>query len=266
MDFWQTVQVVFRRWYITFPAFLAALGVAALIYGSVPTQYVSTSVLLLTTPRTGPTEQIDAKHPNAITNPLLNFEQGLSLSASMLIQTLSTPETVASLGISPKGGTTYEVNNGSTNPELLQSGPFVFIEGTSMTPQGAQDIVRTVSALAAQDLAARQKELNAPRSTYITLTQVVPPTTPEPRKVKKLRAAGAAGALAVLASLAAAFAFESIATRTTLDERYRSKTRGPRRSRSNADVDNFTIRHQPEVVVGISGGPQSLIPRPSKQP
>ena len=77
----------------------------ALVYGSVPTQYVSTSVLLLTMPKTGPTEQIDANRPNAITNPLLNFDRGLSLSASILIQALSTPETAAALGISPKGGT-----------------------------------------------------------------------------------------------------------------------------------------------------------------
>jgi hypothetical protein len=216
VDFWQTVRVVFRRWYITFPAFLGALGVAALVYGSVPTQYVSTSVLLLTTPRTGPTEPINSKHPNEITNPLLNFEQGLSLTASMLIQTLSAPEAVASLGISPGGDTSYEVNNGSTNPELLESGPFVFIEGTSTSPEGAQDIVRRVSALAPRDLAMRQKELDAPTSTYITVTEVVPPTTPEPLKVKKLRAAGAAGILAVLASLAATFAFESIASHRQL--------------------------------------------------
>jgi hypothetical protein len=216
MDFWQTVQVVFRRWYITFPAFLGALGVAALVYGSVPTQYVSTSVILLTTPRTGPTEQVEAKHRSEITNPLLNFEQGLSLSASMLIQALGSPETAASLGISPNGGTSYKVTNGSTNPELLESGPFVFIEGTSMTPHDAQDIVRRVSALAGQELAARQKQLNAPASTYITVTEVVPATTPEPLTVKKLRAAGAAGVLAVLTGLAAAFAFEDLVTRQQL--------------------------------------------------
>ena len=29
MDFWQTVLVLFRRWYITVPAFVATLGVAA---------------------------------------------------------------------------------------------------------------------------------------------------------------------------------------------------------------------------------------------
>lgn len=212
MDFWQTVKVVFRRWYITFPAFLAAIGVASLVYGSVPTQYVSTSVLLLTTPTTGPTEQIDAEDPNAITNPLLNFDQGLNLSASILIQTLSTPETAASLGISTEGGTTYEVTNGSTNPELLVSGPFVVIEGTSITSQQAQDIVRRVAALATQDLAERQRALNAPASTYISVNEVVPATTPEALKTKKLRAAGAAGMLGVFAGLAAGFAFESIAT------------------------------------------------------
>ena len=212
MDFWQTAMVVFRRWYITFPAFLGAIGVAGLVYGSVPTQYVSTSVLVLTTPRTGPTAQIDPKRPNEIRNPLFNFEQGLSLSAAILVQTLSTPETAASLGVSPRGDTSYLVTNGSGNPELLISGPFVFIEGTSSTSQGAQDIVRRVSALAVQDLAERQKELNAPTTTYISVNEVVPPTTPEARRGDKQRAAGAAGTLAVLAGLAAGFAFESVAT------------------------------------------------------
>ena len=234
MDFWQTVMVVFRRWYVSVPAFLGALGLAALVYGSVPTQYVSTSMLLLTMPKTGPTEQIDPKHPNAITNPLLNFDRGLSLSASMLIQALSTAETAAALGISPTGDTKYEVTNGSTNVESFETGPFIFIQGTSLTPQGAQDIVRRVSALAAQNLAERQDKLQVPTSTYITVNDVVPPTPPEARRTRKLRAAGAAGALAVLASLAATFAFESIATRHELR---RSTRTGPMRHRPATDQD-----------------------------
>jgi hypothetical protein len=246
MDFWQTVKVVIRRWYLTFPAFLAALGVAGLVYMSVPTQYVSTSVLLLTAPRTGPTEQTDGKHPNPITNPLLNFDQGLSLSASILIQALTTPETAASLGVSPKGGTSYEVTNGSSNPELLESGPFIFIQGTSTKPQDAQDVVRRLSAVATQDLAERQKQLDAPPSTYITVNEVVPPTAPEVRQVGKLRAAGAAGALAVFASLAAAFAFESIATSK---ESRRSNRTGPRRHKEPDEDDALFM-----TVRGHSGG------------
>jgi hypothetical protein len=235
MDFWQTVKVVFRRWYVTFPALLAAIGVATLVYGSVPTQYVSTSVLLLTAPTTGPTEQIDAEDSNAITNPLLNFDQGLNLTASMLIQTLSTPETAASLGISKQSGTSYEVTNGSTNPELLVSGPFVVIEATSITSQQAQDIVRQVAMLAAQDLAERQKELNAPASTYISVNEVVPATTPEALETKKLRAAGAAGVLGAFASLAAGFAFESIAT--SKKHRWSNRT-APLEPGLDADRDN----------------------------
>ena len=214
MDFWQTVQVVFRRWYITFPAFLAALGVAGLVYGSVPTQYVSTSVLLLTTPTTGPTKEIgcEGKGSPCDYEPTAVFRSGPERICVDPDPDSRHPETAASLGISPEGSTSYEVTNGSTNPELLESGPFVVIEGTSSTPQHAQDIVRRVSALAAQELAERQKKLDAPASTYISVNEVVPPTTPEARKTTKLRAAGAAGMLGVFAGLAAGFAFESVAT------------------------------------------------------
>ena len=48
MDFWRTVVVLFRRWYITLPAFFATLGVAAAAYSAVPVQYESGSVLVLT--------------------------------------------------------------------------------------------------------------------------------------------------------------------------------------------------------------------------
>jgi hypothetical protein len=242
MDFWQTVQVVFRRWYVTFPTFLAALGLAGLVYGSVATQYVSTSVLLLTTPRTGPTQRMDARPPNEITNPLLSFDRGLSLSASMLVQNLGTAETAATLGMRPGSGTSYLVTNGSTNPELLESGPFVFIEGNSVKSQEAQDIVRKVSALATEELADRQRELSAPQSTYITVTEVVPPTTPEARNTQKLRAAGAAGILGMFAGLAAGFAFESIASHQMLRRPSRTDQLPPK-----TDADQY----EPSVATSL---------------
>jgi uncharacterized protein involved in exopolysaccharide biosynthesis len=239
MDFWLTVKVIFRRWYITLPAFLAALGVASMVYRSVPTQYVSISVLLLTAPRTGPTAELASEQPKAITNPLLNFEQGLNLSASMLIQALRSPEMSASLGVSPGDGTSYEVSNGSTNPELLESGPFVFIEGTSSSPQDAQDIVRRVSALATQELAEQQEEFKVPESTHITVHEVVSPTSAQAPKAKKLRAAGAAGALGVFASLAAGFAFESITT-TRVRRQSNSRSRSPELESDRVNVPLLT--------------------------
>jgi hypothetical protein len=213
MDFWGTVLVLFRRWYVTLPTFVLALAAAAAVYSSIPTLYVSNSVLVLTIPTSGGSLPSDPKFPNPLTNPLLNFDKGLSLTASILIQELATPESVTALGVTPGGTTTFKVTNGTDNPELLSTSPFVFIEGESRTPEGAKSIVARVAQRAKVVLAGRQKALNAPVTTYITLSGVVAPTTPQAQRSGKLRAAAAAVGLGLVASLSAAFGFESFLTR-----------------------------------------------------
>src|SRR5262249_5271124 len=137
MDFWQTVMVVVRRWYIAAPAFLLSILGAVAVYASVPKTYSSTAVLVLTLPTTGASQPADPKHPPDLVNPLLNFDKGLSTSAAILIQALSTPETAQDLGVPPGGQTWFQVTNGSNNPELLITGPFVFVQGNSNTKAGA---------------------------------------------------------------------------------------------------------------------------------
>jgi hypothetical protein len=210
MDFWATVLVLFRRWYVTLPTFALALAAAAAVYSSIPTLYVSNSVLVLTIPTSGGSLPSDPKFPNALTNPLLNFDKGLSLTASILIQELATPETVTALGVTRGGTTKYKVTNGTDNPELLSTSPFVFIQGESRTPEGARDVVTRVGRQAKVVLAERQKALNAPPTTYITLSGVVAPTTPQAQRSGKLRAAAAAVGLGLVASLSAAFGMESL--------------------------------------------------------
>lgn len=212
MDFWQTVLVLVRRWYVTVPAFVAAVAVAAASYAMAPVRYESGSVLVLTTPLQGGTQMEPLGGARSVTNPLLNFAQGLSLTASILIQELSSPETVQALGVEPGGTTGYEVNNGTTNPELLESGPFIFVGGTGATPQAAQDITARVSAQASEILTERQHQLGAPPSTHIALQTVVQPTVGRPLTGSPMRAAAAAGALAALASLICVYGVESIAT------------------------------------------------------
>jgi hypothetical protein len=210
MDFWSTIQVVFRRWYVALPAFLLSILLAAAVYGSVKRVYVSGSVLVLTQPLTGSSQPADVAKPRDLMNPLLNFDRGLSTSAAILIQALSTPEAASELGAPPGTDTWFAVSNGSTNPELLITGPFIFITGNSSSKAGATDIVRKVEARAQVELANRQKEVQAPASTYITAVEVVAPTTGEAAGGSRIRSAAAAGALAMLASLAATFGFESV--------------------------------------------------------
>jgi hypothetical protein len=239
MDFWRTVLVVFRRWYVTVPAFLLAVGIALMVYSMVPVRYVSTAALVLTAPPTGGSLVPLPDHQQVVTNPLLNFDHGLSTSATILIQALGTPELATELGAPPGGSTTYRVTNGSSNPELLTSGPFVFIAGEGATSAQAQDIVRRVIDRAKLELAARQRELDAPEPTYITITEVVSPTTPEAQGGSRMRAAAAALALGVIASLAAGFAMESLAAA------WRS-----RRSRGRDTEAGEAADHTPVLVAG----------------
>ena len=210
MDFWQTMLVLFRRWYVALPAFLIAVGAAVGIYLTVPVTYTSTAVLVLDQPLAGGSLPALPTDKGTITNPLLNFDQGLNNTAAIVIQALNTPEVAAAMGASPTGDPSYKVTNGSTNQqEQIVAGPFVFVEGDSRNPQAAQDIAKRCVERVKQELAGRQKALNAPEQTYITLDVAVQPTTPAAQRGNKTRAAAIAVLIGIVAALCAAYSFES---------------------------------------------------------
>jgi hypothetical protein len=211
MDFWGTLNIYFRRWYFSVPALVLCLATTAAIYMMVPTRYVSNVVLVLTTSPNGGTQSDDPKQKGTLTNPLLNPDKGLSMSAAILIQTLSSPEVGLKVGVTPGGSTTYTVGNGSSNPELLDNGPFVFIQVDSASPQEAQKVALALTTEAGTELAAKQRQLDAPLQTYVAAREVVPATTPVPEGKSRSRAAAAALALGLVASLVAAFGGESLA-------------------------------------------------------
>lgn len=210
MDFWGTVLVVFRRWYITFPAFLLALAVSYGVYLRIPVMYESGAVLVLTVPTTGGSVPVDPQYPNPRTNPLLNYDGALNVTASILLQVLSAPETASELGAPPGGTTTYSVNNGSANPELLASGPFVIINAKSQSAQTAQSLVVNLVARAKVEMVERQLLLNAPPTTFVQVTEMVAPTAPQEQRGGKSRSAAAVLAIGLFVSLTAGFAAESM--------------------------------------------------------
>jgi hypothetical protein len=216
VDFWGTVVVLFRRWYVTVPAFFATLFLAFVAFSAVPIQFESGGVLVLTTPLNGGTEYESPDHTDSVTNPMMNFDQSLGLTASLVIQQLRSRETAEALGVHPGGTTSYEVNNGTSNPELLQSGPFIFIKGTGPSPQDAKDMADRVAASAQAILDQRQKEVNAPASTHIEVEVVVAPTAGLPLLGSPLRAAAGVGALAALVGLVAVYGFENLVQRRQL--------------------------------------------------
>ncbi|GAB2813678.1 hypothetical protein GCM10022221_09260 [Actinocorallia aurea] len=200
MDFWATVRVLFRRWYITFTAFALAIAAMGVAYVTVPTEYASGATLLITKP-IGP---VDA-------NPLLDFDKGLNLTASILVAALQTPEALAELGVSPDEDPTFTLNNGSDNPELLLQTPFLFIAGTSTRPAEAKAIVQRVADKLVRELVRQQELVKAPRESYLTISVITPPSTPLPEKAGKSRAAVITLGIGGIAGLFSAFAAESFA-------------------------------------------------------
>lgn len=213
MDFWGTVLVLFRRWYVSVPAFVLSVAAAFGVYATIPTVYVSSAVLVLTTPTTGGTVPANPMIRTALINPMLNFEHGLSVSASMLIAVLGSPDVVRELGAGEGGDTEYQVTNGSSNLESLATSPLLFVEANSTSPERATQMVHRVIARAKAELRDRQRAVKAPTGTHISVYEAVPPTAPQPQHGRRLRATAAALGLGLFASLAATFAAENLLTR-----------------------------------------------------
>ncbi|MFC4908589.1 hypothetical protein [Actinomadura gamaensis] len=225
MDFWSTLLVLFRRWYLTVPAFLLSLVMAGAVFAMTPSHWVSTSVLVLSSPKNGGDVTVDQrKQPDR--NPLLIYDRGLSETAAILIQIMGSPEIAQRIGAPPGGATQVQVGNGSTNPELLDNGrPFIYIQVDSTSPDIAFNTNTKLVEEAKRVLDERQHRLGAPPATFITLSSAVPPTTPVVQRKGKKRAAVAFMAFSVIVSLTLAYGGESYAQHR-------------RRRRESAEADN----------------------------
>ncbi|MGW6444297.1 hypothetical protein [Lentzea sp. NPDC055074] len=207
MDFWGTVRVLRRRWYIAFPAVLLTGILALSVYVSVPTRYESSGVLVLTSPAAGGRYTANTKPEDVVrVNPLLQFDGSLTTTAQILTQVLGDPKTAEELA--GKGSTSvYTANTGPVG------GPLLFITTESDSAESAEGLVGKVLEKTVAELAAQQKALSAPEQTFITAQVLVKPTTASAKIGGKVRYVGAATVVLLLLTLASTFAADSILLR-----------------------------------------------------
>lgn len=206
MDFWKTIKVLLRRWYVALPVLVLSLGTAGVVFATVPPQYESTGTDLLTVPKAGATVTNDPSKPAGIINPLLAFDASLTTTAQLLTQVLLDPAVYAQL---TGGNENIECKAGDGGLR----GPFVQVVCTAPTPASSKKTVENAFARLSTELVDRQKKLGAPEATFINVEQVVAPTEATLLVGGKLRAAGAALALGLAASLTSAFMIESFMQR-----------------------------------------------------
>jgi hypothetical protein len=207
MDFWGTVRVLRRRWYIALPAVLLTGILALYVYVTVPTRYESSGVLVLTSPAAGGRYTANTKPEDVVkVNPLLQFDGSLTTTAQILTQILGDPKTAEELA--GEGSTAvYTANTGPVG------GPLLFVTTEADSPEAAEGLVGKVLEKTVAELAAQQKALSAPEQTFITAQILVKPTTASAKIGGKVRYVGAATVVLLLLTLASTFAADSIMTR-----------------------------------------------------
>jgi hypothetical protein len=250
MDFWKAILGLIRRKYIGLPLLVGSVLIGALAFLLSPSHYLSSSLMVLTTPTSGGTLSQDPSKPTGLTNPLLNFDDGLKTTSAILIQAMNTPEVARELGA--EGTNKLTIGDGAGNPDLFGvNGPFVYIEGESASAESARALVQLAQQRVRDELINRQKALGAPPSTYITMVDVVPPSAPEIQRSDQIQLAGVALVLTAIAGLAGAYAAERMLTnrRRRDDAQPAALDPGP--------VDPSTVRFAP-VPHPSNGGPAKV--------
>jgi hypothetical protein len=245
MDFWKAILSLARRRYVGPPILGVAILLAALAYLITPPHYMSSTTMVLTIPTSGGTLSQDPSKPTGLTNPLLNFGDGLKTTSAILIQSMNTPEVADELGVGD--ATKLTVNDGSGNPGLLGvSGPFVYIEADAASAEEARGVVFAAQERVRRELLNRQKALNAPPVTYITMSDVVPASTPEVMRDTQIQLAAAALVLIVIGGLVGAYAAERLRAGRRRKDPTGAEPAGPTPDTTDsAAVDPATVRFSP---------------------
>lgn len=252
MDFWKTLGVLLRRWYVSVPVFVISLALGGGVFFKTPTQYQSTGTMVLTAPTAGANVAIDPSKATGPGNPLLDFEGSLTITTQLLIQSLSSPDVQQQL--TTEGAASFQAGDGNTG------GPFVVILSTANSPAQAELTVNLALKYAQNELDARQKNLNAPPSTFIGTQSVVSPTTATTKISGKLKTGGIALVGGLVVSLLVAYGIESFSTR--------------RRKRAVAEPDDddlivdddTTVDELDESAVPTKKMQPAPAPRPTPQP
>lgn len=222
MHFWQTIGALLRRFYVGPPIILFSIAAGALVSYLVPAVHQSHAFVVLTAPTSGGSLSLDTDKPLGVTNPLLQFNDGLRTTTAILIHSLSTPDAMRELGVTEDGPTELVIDDGRSNPDLLgANGPFIYVESESRFAEDARAVVVRAVGRIRTELVERQESLGVPVSTFIEVVDVVPPSAPEQLISDRLQAGGAALVAGLLGGFSMAYGIE----RARLSRRRRKQIR-----------------------------------------
>lgn len=179
MEFWKAILGLLRRVLIGPPLVCLSILVGVVVYAVIPAHYTTDVSLVLATPVNGGTVPSD-RTKQGLTNPFLSFNDALKTGASIVILSMNTQDVWTQLGAPKDGPTEITIDDGRSNPNVLDiNGPYIYIRVDSESPRQATSVLMAARERVATELFKWQKALGAPPNTFITSTDIVPPSTPE---------------------------------------------------------------------------------------
>jgi hypothetical protein len=197
VDFWNSLKVLARRWYIVAAGLLVTLAGAVGVNSLISPSYTAAGSLVLAVPPNLPERA-------ASSNPYLAYGN-LAVAARVVASGMNQPSVVREQR--SKGATGDFVVD--LDPE--RTSPIITVNGTADSAAEAIKTVEVVSQGVQQLLADRQKSLGAPQNTWITANNVVVPEEANQAIGSRLRAVSAVLVLGIIGTLTLAFAIEGMA-------------------------------------------------------
>lgn len=205
MEFWKAIFGLLRRILIGPPLILLSAVVGVGVYLAVPPQYTADVSIVLATPVNGGTVITD-KTKQGLTNPFLSFNDALKIGASIVILSMNTQDVWTQLGAPKDGPTEITIDDGRSNPNVLDiSGPYIYIRVDTDSPERASAVLMTARKRVSAELFKWQRTLGAPPNTFITSTDIVPPSRPELDNSARWQGAIGGAVLFLFAGLAVAY-------------------------------------------------------------
>jgi len=192
---------VISQWFTVVSGLLLTLAAAAVVFALVPPSYTSSGTVVVMAP----------KRPAAkLANPLLAFDSNLDITASILLQALSSPVLAFRVGLvaGQDAVTMMKAGIGSS----ATTGPMINITAQSPDAVRSPAIVSWVIDLARRDLADRQRALKVANRMAVTLESVVEPTPARPVWLVPVSATGGVLLLGLMLTTAAARGINRAAT------------------------------------------------------
>jgi capsular polysaccharide biosynthesis protein len=218
VDFFESIQIIRRRWYVVVPVVVVTLVVVLVARNRIDPEYQASSSVTLVSPA-------QAAGAGALpgTNPLLSSSGSLGTTAEetgVAVSGENTRDDVASKNL-------YSDFEVVTDPRT----PIMQVDANGRDAQIAVSTVDDVVDRIRSELVARQTRLGVRPEEFISLDVLTEPGLTGPDNSDQTRVTAVLGVLGLALAIGAAFLAEGIATRMRRDrDRTRVRSNGEARA------------------------------------